>query len=330
MGLAFPSPLGLAAGFDKDATTFKGLATLGFGFIEVGTVTAQAQEGNGKPRIWRSPPQRALVNRMGFPNPGAEVVARRLARRPDGAVVGVNIGKTKRAPVEEIGADYRTAVRHVLPFSDYLVLNVSSPNTPGLRAFQAVELLAALVADARCEMDSQARAVPLLVKIGPDLADREIDAIADLAVDLQLDGIVAVNTMLADAHPPLEVGIPAEGGISGAPLKTRAMAVLERLYGRVGDRIVLISVGGIEGAQDAWERLLAGATLVQAHTGFIYGGPRWPHEVNEGLLHRLEEAGMASIQEAIGAGAVSRGDARSRPRSTSQMSEPARSSMRIA
>lgn len=312
LGLEFPGPLGLAAGFDKDATSVDGLASLGFGFVEVGTVTAQAQEGNPRPRILRLPDDRAVVNSMGFPNPGAQAVAQRLRGRTGETVVGVNIGKTRVVPVEAAAADYRAAAAALAVHADYVVLNVSSPNTPGLRDMQAVDRLAALVREVREEVGSK----PLLVKIGPDLADAELDAIADMALDLELDGIVAVNTTVdrgglrsgPDALAEIE-----GGGISGAPLKERALEVLRRLHTRTGGRLVLVSVGGIETAEDAWERILAGATLLQGYTGFAYGGPLWPHRINRGLSRLLREAGMSSIQDAVGAGRFTNPPGRPRP-----------------
>jgi dihydroorotate dehydrogenase len=290
LGLSFPSPLGVAAGLDKEATSFEGLGALGFGFVEVGTITARAQEGNPRPRVWRVPRDRALINAMGFPNPGAEAAAARL-RGGRRTVIGVNIGRSKLA--DDALADYRTSTRRLAPLADYLVLNVSSPNTPGLRDLQAVEALRELVGAVREELAALGgRRVPLLVKLAPDLADSEIDAIADLALELRLDGIVAVNTTverrgLTAAEPGDAAG---RGGVSGAPLKARALEVLRRLHARAGDRLVLVSTGGIESADDAWERLQAGATLVQAYTGFVYGGPLWPARVNRELARRLRRA----------------------------------------
>ncbi|WP_028061537.1 quinone-dependent dihydroorotate dehydrogenase [Candidatus Solirubrobacter pratensis] len=311
LGATFPSPLGVPAGVDKGATWFEALGALGFGFVEVGTVTALAQPGNPPPRITRLVADRALLNSMGFPNPGAEATAARLRRRTGDTIVAANIGKSKAAPLEQAGADYRAAVRLVAPLSDFLVLNVSSPNTPGLRDMQAVDVLAALVSEVRAEAGTS---LPLLVKIAPDLPDEQIDAIADLAVELGLDGIVATNTTLSrdglEADRVLWEGKP--GGISGAPLKARSLAVLERLHRRAGDRLTLVSAGGIETAEDAWERILAGASLVQAYTGFIYGGPAWPRALNHGLLELLRRDGYASVQDAIGAGVG--GDARRKAR----------------
>ncbi len=302
LGLDFPSPLGLAAGFDKDAHAFDAFTTLGFGFVEIGTVTAQPQPGNPGTRIFRLTAEHALVNRMGFPNEGAGVVERRLRGRGDGAVVGVNVGKTKVVPVEDASADYQTSVRRLAPLADYLVLNVSSPNTPGLRDLQTVERLGELVAAVREALADDARRVPLLVKISPDLSGQDVDAIADLALRLGLDGIVAVNTTIdrGRLRDPDADDIPAEGGISGAPLKPQAVEVLQRLHARTAGRLTLISVGGIETADDVWERIRAGATLVQGYTGFVYGGPLWPRRVNRGLARRVREAGLANVSEAVG------------------------------
>ena len=309
LGLDFPSPLGLAAGFDKDAKGCDAYAALGFGFVEVGTVTAQAQPGNPGTRIFRLTRERGLVNRMGFPNggAGAAVELLRARDRTDGAVVGVNVGKTKLA--EDAAADYRASVRQLAPFADYLVLNVSSPNTPGLRDMQAVDRLAELIAavrEALAEAPRPGGRVPLLVKIAPDLSDEELDAIADLALRERLDGLIAVNTTVDRGvlRDPGAEDVPSEGGISGAPLKGRALAVLRRLHARTGGRLTLISVGGVETADDAWERIRAGATLVQAYTGFVYGGPLWPRRVNRGLARLAHDAGLASVQDAVGADAA--------------------------
>lgn len=301
LGRTFPSPLGVAGGMDKDATWFEALGALGFGFVEVGTVTARAQHGNPGKRVWRLTDDRALLNRMGFPNSGADAAAHRLRRRSGQTIVGANLGKSKAAPIEDAGADYRASVRRLAPLVEFLVLNVSSPNTPGLRQLQAVGPLRALIADVREELAAARAPVPLLVKIGPDLNDEEIDAVAQLAVELELDGVVATNTT---GQREGLVSDPAlwdrEGGISGAPLKARSLEVLRRLHERVGDRMVLISVGGIETADDVWQRLTAGATLVEAYTGFVYGGPLWPSRINRGLARRLRESGHSSLEQLIG------------------------------
>ena len=296
LGLEFPGPLGLAAGFDKDARGTRGLAALGFGFVEVGTVTARAQRGNPRPRMFRLTADRALVNRMGFNNSGAAAAAARLrrSRAPRGRpVVGVNIGKTRAVPDDDAAADYAASARAVAGVADYVVVNVSSPNTPGLRDLQAADRLRPVLVAVRAALDgvSPGRRVPLLVKIAPDLADADVDAVADLALELGLDGIIATNTTTSRAglaSPPAEVTAAGAGGLSGPPLRARALAVLTRLRARAGDRLVLIAAGGIETPADAWERLRAGATLVQAYTGFVYGGPLWPRRMHAGLAQRIK------------------------------------------
>ena len=288
LGLCFSSPLGVAAGVDKDASWFEGLGALGFGSVEVGTVTPLAQAGNPRPRVRRLTADRALQNSMGFPNPGADAVAARLEHRRGPTVVGVNVGRSKGATAEQ-AADYRATVLRLAPLADYLVLNVSSPNTPGLRDLQAVEPLRGIVAAVRVALAGLGLERPLLVKIAPDLADEDVDAIADLALELALDGIVATNTTVSRAGLRSR-DVPAAGGVSGAPLRARSLEVLRRLRSRSGDRLVLVSAGGVESADDVWERLQAGATLVQSYTGFVYGGPGWPRRVNRDLARRLRAA----------------------------------------
>ncbi len=292
MGLTFPGPLGLAAGFDKNAEGIDALAALGFSFVEVGTVTGEPQPGNPRPRLFRLPADRAIVNRMGFNNDGAAVVARRLAaRRTDRSaapvVLGVNIGKTKVVPEEDAVADYEKSTRLLAPYADYLVVNVSSPNTPGLRDLQAVEKLRPLLEAVRRQADAVTdRRVPLLVKIAPDLGDDDVLAVADLALELGLDGIVATNTTISRdglASTAEEVARVGAGGLSGAPLRERALEVLRLLRGRVGPDLTLVAVGGISTAEDARERLDAGATLLQGYTAFVYEGALWPSRVQREL-----------------------------------------------
>ena len=302
LGLEFPGPLGLAAGFDKDARGTRGLAALGFGFVEVGTVTARAQPGNPRPRMFRLTADRALVNKMGFNNAGAAAAAARLgrSRRPGGPVVGVNIGKTRAVPDEEAAADYAASARAVAAVADYVVVNVSSPNTPGLRDLQAADRLKPVLVAVRAALDAAVpggRRVPLLVKIAPDLADADVDAVADLALELGLDGIIATNTTTSRAglaSPAAEVAAAGAGGLSGPPLRARALEVLARLHARAGDRLVLIAAGGVETPDDAWERLRAGAALVQAYTGFVYGGPLWPRRMHAGLARLIRASRPAS------------------------------------
>ncbi|MCK5891384.1 MAG: quinone-dependent dihydroorotate dehydrogenase [Aeromicrobium sp.] len=286
MGVEFPHAFGLAAGFDKNARGVLGLTALGFGHVEIGTVTAQPQPGNPRPRLVRLVDDRAVVNRMGFNNDGAAVVAARLHRLRRSAagrraVIGVNIGKTKIVPPEHAVTDYVDSARLLAPFADYLVVNVSSPNTPGLRDLQAVEQLGPILAAVRGVTEANhGRRVPLVVKIAPDLADVDVDAVADLALELGLDGISATNTTIARPEslrtPRDAVEAAGGGGLSGPVLARRSTEVLGRLRERVGDRVALIGVGGVTTPEDVTARLAAGADLVQAYTGFIYGGPAWP------------------------------------------------------
>jgi dihydroorotate dehydrogenase len=298
-GVRFPGPLGLAAGFDKDGLGLHTWGALGFGYAEVGTVTARPQAGNPAPRMFRLPADRALLNRMGFNNLGAGALAIRLARHRPDVPVGVNIGKTKTTPPEGAADDYGASARLVGPLASYLVVNVSSPNTPGLRDLQAVESLRPILSAVRSQTST-----PVLVKIAPDLADSDVDAIADLAVELGLAGIVATNTTISrDGLITPGVDRLGPGGISGPPVARRAVEVLRRLYGRVGDRLVLISVGGIETADDAWERITAGASLLQGYTGFVYGGGMWPKHIHDGIARRLHDGGFASLTDAVGSAA---------------------------
>ncbi|WP_326622070.1 quinone-dependent dihydroorotate dehydrogenase [Streptomyces decoyicus] len=308
LGRRMHGPFGLAAGFDKNAVAIDGMTMLGFDHVEIGTVTAQPQPGNPKKRLFRLVPDRALINRMGFNNDGSASVAARLAARNPvfPATVGVNIGKTKAVPEAEATADYVTSTERLARHADYLVVNVSSPNTPGLRNLQAVDHLRPLLTAVREAADRTVteHRVPLLVKIAPDLADADVDAVADLAVELGLDGIIATNTTIAreglglTSDPRL---VAETGGLSGAPVKERSLEVLRRLYARVGDKITLIGVGGIENAEDAWQRILAGATLVQGYSAFIYQGPFWCRAIHKGLAARLRNSPYATLADAVGA-----------------------------
>jgi dihydroorotate dehydrogenase len=302
MGLTFPGVLGLAAGFDKNAVGIDALAALGFSFVEIGTVTGEPQPGNPRPRLFRLPQDRAIVNRMGFNNDGAAVVARRLETRHRAlrakehpVVVGVNIGKTKVVPEEDAIGDYEKSTRLLAPYADYLVVNVSSPNTPGLRDLQAVEKLRPLLEAVRTTADASAeRRVPLLVKIAPDLSDEDVLEVADLALALSLEGIVATNTTIARdtlTSPQSAVEAVGAGGLSGAPLTARADTVMRLLRQRVGPELTLIGVGGISSVEDAEARLAAGANLLQGYTGFVYGGPSWPARLQRALSRTHQEVG---------------------------------------
>ncbi len=286
-GLHFDAPFGVAAGFDKNAVAIKALGDIGFSHVEVGTVTAIAQSGNDKPRLFRLVSDRALINRMGFNNQGAEVVAARLAklRERHGSklpVIGVNIGKSRVVEVESAVDDYRTSARLLAPLADYIAVNVSSPNTPGLRSLQSVESLRPILVAVQGESAGK----PILVKIAPDLADEDVLAVADLALELGLAGVIATNTtisrenLLADPDKVTAIGA---GGLSGAPLKQRSKEVLALLHSRLDGKAAIISVGGIETGSEAAERLAAGATLVQGYSGFIFFGPLWARAINREL-----------------------------------------------
>ncbi len=276
-GLTFRNPVGLAAGYDKDALAWRGLACLGFGHLEVGTVTPLPQPGNPRPRLFRLPEQRALLNRMGFPGRGADFVARRLAGpRPPDLVLGVNLGKNKATPNDRAAEDYRALVRTFAPLADYLALNVSSPNTAGLRRLQARQALADLLKTVLAERDA-VRRVPLLVKLSPDLSPQQLDDALDALLAAGVDGVIATNTTVA------REGLPARwqrepGGVSGAPLAARSTAFIRTIHRRA-PQLPIIGVGGIMTPADARAKLDAGATLVQVLTGLVYAGPSLPRRI---------------------------------------------------
>ncbi|MCO5294042.1 MAG: quinone-dependent dihydroorotate dehydrogenase [Homoserinimonas sp.] len=285
MGLKFSSRFGLAAGFDKDAKGLRGLWALGFGHVEVGTVTALAQPGNPRPRLFRLVADRALINRMGFNNHGAEAAARAIARfrelRKD-LVVGANIGKSRATPVEEAVADYEQSATLLAPVADYLVVNVSSPNTPGLRGLQEASKLRPLLS----AILAVAGECPVLVKLAPDLENDELAGIAKLVTELGLAGVIATNTTISRSGLRSEEELilkAGEGGLSGAPLAPRSVEVLRLLRKALGSDCCIISVGGVESAADVTARLEAGADLVQGYTGFIYRGPLWARQLNRAV-----------------------------------------------
>jgi len=310
-GCRFSNPVGLAAGFDKNAVAAGIWHCFGFGFAELGTVTWHAQSGNPRPRLFRLAAERAALNRMGFNNRGAEAVLRTLERqrlpapgqRP--AVLGINLGKSKRTPLELAPDDYASSLDVLAPLSDYAVINVSSPNTPGLRDLQQESQLRRLVERLR----RLPGCPPLLVKIAPDLEDDAIDAIARMAYEEGLAGVIAVNTSLNRlgleqrrlAQSGLTLAEEA-GGLSGAPLRARALEVLRRLRAIAGPALPLVGVGGIDSAQAAWERIAAGASLVQVYTGWIYEGPELVPAILEGLRLQLDRHGLAHIGAAVGSG----------------------------
>jgi dihydroorotate dehydrogenase len=306
LGLTFPSPLGLAGGFDKNARRARALAAIGFGFLELGTVTAQPQHPNPAPNLFRLPDDRALVNRLGFPNEGAQAVCARIAKRRlrgAGAPVGVSIGKSRGVPLEPLAgalADYVASFREAARVADFVVVNVSSPNTKDLRAMQGAEIARALFAEiARAKREADSR-VPVLVKIAPDLSDAEIESLLAVVEEAKLDGVVATNTTVSRAGLRTEaarVEAVGAGGLSGPPLKARAIEVVGRVRARLGAATTVIGVGGIESAEDVLAFARAGANLVQLYTGFIYGGPLLPHAIAQELSKRMEERGARSIAE---------------------------------
>ena len=299
-GLKFANPLGIAAGFDKNGTVVSQLASLGFGFVEVGTVTLKPQPGNEKPRLFRLPQDQALLNRLGFNNDGAEAVAERLRHLRRKCVVGINIGRNKDVPNEKAIENYLAAFNVVRPVADYVTVNISSPNTPGLRDLQKSEKIEELLSALQTRNRESVR-LPLLVKIAPDLSLAEIEAIVDISIRLQMDGIIATNTTVSrEGLKTPGVERLGAGGISGRPLTRRSTDVIRNIYRLSKGKLPIIGVGGIFNAQDAFDKIIAGACLLQAYTGFVYSGPSFPAEVNAGLKAILDHRGFRDIDEAVG------------------------------
>jgi len=301
-GLRFQNPVGLAAGLDKDGVAVDLWAALGFGFVEVGTVTpGSGQIGNEPPRLARLVERGALVNRLGFNNSGSRALAERLTRRRTPIPVGVNVGKARVTPLERAADDYERTVRDVYAQAAYLVMNVSSPNTPGLRDLQSVETLRPLlrrVQAVRTDLAADLGDRPVLLKIAPDLADEDVDAVADLVVELGIDGIIATNTTV---RAPDGVELPFSGGVSGLPLAPRALALTRRLYRRLGPEVPIVGVGGIFDADQAWARIRAGARLLQIYSGFVYRGPGLVRDITKGLVERMRRDGFLALEDAVGA-----------------------------
>ena len=308
-GLNFSNPIGLAAGFDKDGIALRSLASLGFGFIEAGTVTYHPQPGNPRPRLFRLPEDQALINRAGFNNSGAAAFARRVINsRPD-CVLGVSIGKSKITPIEDAVEDYLASLDLIYPVADYVAINVSSPNTPQLRELQRADQLESLLT--RLQLRSQelqsrherTQRMPLLVKLSPDLEPRELELIIDVALRLKIDGLIATNTTVGRSGlQTTEARIQdiGEGGLSGLPLRELATHIIARLYVLTRGAIPIIGVGGIFTAEDAWEKITAGASLVQLYTGLIYGGPAIASKINEGLIKIIQKQGVRNLDVAVG------------------------------
>jgi dihydroorotate dehydrogenase len=309
LNLCFRNPVGLAAGFDKDGVALEALSALGFGFIEAGTVTFHAQPGNPKPRMFRLSEDQALINRAGFNNAGAAAFARRVEHHRPDCVLGISIGKSKITPLEEATEDYLGSFDLVYKFADYIAINVSSPNTPQLRELQQSEQLSALLQALQIrnrelqKLHRRPAPVPLLVKISPDLDRRDLEMIVDVVARLNVDGIIATNTTISRDNLRTDRALVESygaGGLSGKPLTDRATKMIADLYELTHGRIPLIGVGGIFTAEDAWEKICAGARLVQLYTGFIYQGPRIVRQINEGLVRLLQREGLRSIEEAVG------------------------------
>jgi dihydroorotate dehydrogenase len=293
-GLRFPNPVGLAAGLDKNAEAVTGLFGLGFGFVEIGTVTPKAQPGNPKPRLFRLLEHEALINRLGFNNEGADAVAKRLTAltwRP--GPIGVNLGKNKDTPLEHAVDDYVSCAKTLAPLGDYVVVNLSSPNTPGLRQLQEPEVLERLL-----QLVRQTVTKPLFLKIAPDLGDEAVDAVVDVARGCAVDGLICTNTTIGR---PVAHALAGEvGGLSGKPLRQRSTEVVRRAFVRTQGTLPIIGVGGVFTVDDAWEKISAGASLVQIYSGFIYGGPGLPAALCLGLAQRATQAGLPSISAAVG------------------------------
>ena len=286
-GITFDNPVGLAAGFDKDAEIFDGLSSFGFGFVEIGTVTPLAQDGNPKPRLFRLPQDNAVINRMGFNNDGVEAVTSRLRRKKSKIVVGGNIGKNKLTPNESAINDYEICFEKLFDYVDYFVVNVSSPNTPGLRDLQDKEPLTKLLNHLQRLNHSKSNPKPLLLKIAPDLTNTQLDDIVDIVKETRLDGVVATNTTISRddlSSDKFKVEKIGNGGLSGKPLKERSTEVIRYLSKKSNKSFSIIGVGGISSANDAIEKLNAGADLVQIYTGFIYKGPSLAKNINKELI----------------------------------------------
>ena len=296
LGLRLPNPIGLAAGFDKDGEVPDAMLKLGFGFVEIGTVTPRSQAGNPKPRLFRLPEDRAVINRMGFNNAGMEAMARRLAKRKRNGILGINIGANKDS--SDRIADYRAAFARLAPFADYVTINVSSPNTPGLRTLQGRDELERLLGAVNEERAKLPR--PLLLKIAPDLDDAAIDDVADVALAAGLDGIIATNTTIERSPGLRSANAREAGGLSGAPLFQRSTEVLKALRAKVGSRITLVGVGGIGSGADAYAKIQAGASLVQLYTALAYEGPGLISRIKRELLQCLEQDGFDDLDRAGG------------------------------
>jgi dihydroorotate dehydrogenase len=303
MGIDLNNPVGLAAGLDKNAECVGPFAGFGFGFLELGTVTPRAQAGNPKPRLFRLPRERALINRMGFPNVGAERFVENLKRWGKPCPIGVNLGKNKDTPNERALDDYVVALRAVYALADYVTINISSPNTPGLRELQGADHLEGLLSGLQREQQvlahSHGRRVPMALKIAPDLTDEQIAQIAALVQQHGFDAVIATNTTLARSGVETNAQANETGGLSGAPLKAMSTSVVKKLYGHLQGRVPIIGVGGIETTDDAWDKLVAGADAVQIYSALIYRGPGLVGEMASGLKKKVTAIGATTLSEAL-------------------------------
>jgi len=308
-GLTFANPLGLAAGFDKNGTAAQALAALGFGFIEVGSVTSEPQPGNPKPRLFRLPRDRALINRAGFNNCGARQLAENIKRHRPDCVLGVNIGKSRRIAIEDAIPDYLESFAAVYDVADYLAVNVSSPNTPNLRDLQRPEMLRNLLESLQqrnaelARQNAFSKPKPLLLKIAPDLTEAEIESIVEVGMGAVISGIIATNTTIRRDELLTSneyVAACGEGGLSGAPLRQRSNQVVALIYRLTRGALPIIGVGGVFTAEDAWQKICAGASLIQLYTGFIYEGPNVARRINQGLGEILKREGFRSLDDAVG------------------------------
>jgi dihydroorotate dehydrogenase len=307
-GLKFPNPVGLAAGMDKQSEAVPVWEAMGFGFVELGGVTWHPQSGNPAPRMFRAIADEALVNRMGFNNPGAEIVAGRLAAWKKSGLwpnhpVGINLGKSKITPLEAAAGDYANSFRALREYADFFVVNVSSPNTPNLRELQDKDALAEIFRELQLINLRSPSPKPILVKVAPDLSFQALDEILGLTTSCKISGIVATNTTISrpeTADQVLRETYSEVGGLSGKPLRARSTEIIRHLYRSSGGQVPIIGVGGILNVEDAWEKIEAGASLIQIYTGLVYEGPSLPQQIVEGLRARLEEKRLGSLPDAIG------------------------------
>lgn len=298
-GLKFKNPIGMAAGFDKNARAVDGLFKLGFGAVEVGTVTPKPQYGNPKPRLFRLSEDEAIINRLGFNNKGVEVFLKNISKAKRQGILGINIGPNKDST--NFYNDYLVLIERAAPIADYITVNVSSPNTPGLRDLQKKEAMQQLLKDVVDIRNSQKRKPPLLVKIAPDLTDEEIDNITDIALTVGIDGIIATNTTIS--RPALSSSNAGQtGGLSGKPVRDMSTEVIRKIYTRSQGKVTLVGVGGVFTAEDAFAKIAAGASLVQVYTGLIYKGPTIVRDIKHGLTKILEDKKIASVKDAVGSG----------------------------